>query len=146
MQTVLPLLLLLLLLAPLQPVDLHGLGAPGPPHVSRVVGQSHGCEMTTCRAKVARSLHGVGPSLPHAVPAPLGGLWADRGMEAREGEGLARGDRGGLCALSLACPPPHVSEQSPTLGIRLLAATLSLPRCVAWDTALPSLGPGFPDG
>lgn len=85
-QAVLPLLPLLLLLAAFHPVDLHGLGGLGLPHISRAVGQSHGCENNNLPSQGCR----VTP--PGVGPASRGGLWvagwgfslqwADRGMEA----------------------------------------------------------------
>lgn len=57
MQAVLPLLLLLLLLAAFQSVDLHGLGGPGLPHISRVVRQSHGCKSDNLPSQGVWSLH-----------------------------------------------------------------------------------------
>lgn len=59
MQAVLPLLLLLLLLAAFQSVDLHGLGGLGVPHISRAVGQSHGCKSDKLPSHGAWSLDRV---------------------------------------------------------------------------------------
>lgn len=74
MQAVLPLLLLLLLLAAFHPVDLHGLRGLGLPHISSAVGQSHGCENDNLPSQGRRvTPPGVGPSLPHVVPASRGG-------------------------------------------------------------------------
>lgn len=117
MQAVLPLLLLLLLLAVFQPVDLHGLARLGLPCISQAVRQRHGC-----RDNHLPSQGYTVPSSVHPFPERSQHLWevcglrrwgfslqwADRGMEAWEGEGPAQGDRGGLRALSLAYPPPHV--------------------------------------
>lgn len=99
MQVVLPLLLVRLLLAVLQPVDdLRGLGGPGLPHISGAVGQSHGCESNNLRSQGARSHH---QASAHSCPMwssqhPWGAWfvgwafmlqWAERGMEAGAGQG-----------------------------------------------------------
>lgn len=111
MQTVLPLLLVLLLLAVFQPVDLHGLGGPGLPHISRAVGQSHGCESNNLPNKVhghsARHLPIPSPWGPPGIPGRFVG-WgfslqgADRSMEAGAGQGPGQWDRGRLRTRSLA--------------------------------------------
>lgn len=89
MQAMLALLLLLLLPAVLQPVDLHGLGGPGLPPTSRAVRQSHGCESDNLPSQMHSQSTRCLPIPPHVVlPASLGGLWgwgfslqwADRGQ------------------------------------------------------------------
>lgn len=109
MQAVLPLLLLLLLLAVFQSVDLHGLGGPGLPHISRAVGQSHDCKNDELPSQGAWSLH---RGLP--IPSPCSpSIWrvswvggslssGQMGTEACEGEGAAQADRAGLHSLSQA--------------------------------------------
>lgn len=83
MQTVLPLLLLLLLLAVFQPVDLHYLGGLGLPTMSRAVGQSHGCESDDLPSQGACLLHEAS-----ARPFPM---WSQHLGGLRVGGSLSSG-------------------------------------------------------
>ena len=106
---VLPLLLVRLLLAVLQPVDdLHGLGGPGLPHISGAVGQSHGCESNNLWSQGARSHHQASarpfPMWSSQHPWGGGGLWGGRSCSSgqsrawRPGRGrdLANGTAAGF--------------------------------------------------
>lgn len=101
-------------------------------------------------------LHGpfVGPSLPRAVPAPLGGLWAEEvgvlSPVGRQGNGglggrgtCPRGQRWAPCAepgLSTSPRAPQLSEQSPLCWESGSSCNPDLARCVTRGKALPSLG------
>lgn len=92
MQAVLPLLLVLLLLAVFQPVDLHGLGGPGLPHISRAVGQSHGCESNN----LPGGAHGHSTRhLPIPSPRGPGHPWEVCGVGVLAPGGRQQGDQGG---------------------------------------------------
>lgn len=79
MQAVLPLLLLFLLPSVLQPVNLHGLGVLGLPPTSRVVGQSHGCEIDNLQGRGTHS-GSISPGLSHFLRTPphvSGMVWGE---------------------------------------------------------------------
>lgn len=144
MQAVLPLLLLLFLLAVLQPVHLHGLGGPGLPHTSRAVRQSHGCESDNLPNQGAQSTPPV-PS-PCGPPASLGGLLVRGSLSRGQTEAQARWGEGDLPQVTeasfkfsawLVCEQaePHAGEQP------WLPAT----PCPWPSTQLPFSGLSFPD-
>lgn len=90
-QAVLPLLLLLLLLAVFQPVDLHGLAGLGLPCISRAVRQSHGCRNNDLPSQgymVTSLVHPFTMWSQHLWEVcgvrrwGFSLQWADRGMEA----------------------------------------------------------------
>lgn len=141
LQAVLPLLLLLLLPAMLPPVHLHGLRAPGLPHTSRAVRQSHGCESKNLQSRGARLLHLVSTRPLPVASASISSevcWWQGRGVSLYGGQaGDLKTQQGAWLA--------HHPMGCPTLRSRPWLPAALCPCPSTWsEQGLPFSGLSFP--